>query len=115
MRALLCNFMINLAMLMVYNGIIKSDVMKAVAMVSTVFVFAFVGLEHSVANTVLFTIVGLHDGIDIGLALGNVAIVLVGNFIGGGLAHRVCTTRTPTTIGNICANAAPVNRLTSWR
>jgi len=84
-RAVLCNFMINLGMLMVYNGIIKSDVMKAVAMVSTVFVFAFVGLEHSVANTVLFTIVGLHEGIDVGLALGNLGIVLVGNFIGGGL------------------------------
>lgn len=84
-RAVLCNFMINLGMLMVYNGLIKSDLMKAVAMVSTVFVFAFVGFEHSVANTVLFTIVGLQHGLDWGLALGNLAIVLVGNFIGGGL------------------------------
>ena len=84
-RALLCNFMINLAMLLVYNGIIKDDLTKSLAMIMSVFVFAFVGLEHSVANTVLFTIVGLQNGIDIGLALGNLAIVLAGNFVGGGL------------------------------
>jgi formate/nitrite transporter FocA (FNT family) len=50
-----------------------------------VFIFAFVGFEHSVANTVLFTMVGMQHGIDAGLALGNVTIVLVGNFVGGGL------------------------------
>ena len=85
MRAVLCNFMINLAMLLVYNGRIRDDLTSAIAMVMSVFVFAFVGFEHSVANTVLFTIVGLSDGIDVGLALGNLGIVLVGNFVGGGL------------------------------
>ncbi len=84
-RAILCNFMINLAMLLVYNGLIKSDVGKMLVMIASVFVFGFVGFEHSVANTVLFTIVGLDQGIDIGLALGNLGIVLVGNYIGGGL------------------------------
>ncbi|WP_062202033.1 formate/nitrite transporter family protein [Demequina salsinemoris] len=84
-RAVLCNFMINLAMLLVYNGLIKDDFMKSLAMIMSVFIFAFVGFEHSVANTVLFTVVGMKDGIDVGLALGNLAIVLVGNFIGGGL------------------------------
>ncbi len=85
MRAILCNFMINLAMLMVYNGRIKDDFTKSLSMIMSVFVFAFLGFEHSVANTVLFTMVGLQNGIDIGAALGNVAIVLVGNFVGGGL------------------------------
>ena len=84
-RALLCNFMINVAMLLVYNGLIKDDLTKSLAMVMSVFVFAFVGFEHSVANTVLFTMVGVQNGIDIGLALGNIAIVLLGNFIGGGV------------------------------
>jgi len=84
-RAILCNFMINLAMILVYNGMIKDDVTKSLAMVMSVFVFAFVGFEHSVANTVLFTIVGLQGGLDLGLALGNIAIVLLGNFVGGGL------------------------------
>ena len=54
-------------------------------MIMSVFIFAFGGFEHSVANSVLFTVVGLQHGIDVGLALGNLAIVLVGNFIGGGL------------------------------
>lgn len=84
-RAILCNFMINLAMLLVYNGLIKEDVTKVLVMVVSVFVFAFLGFEHSVANTVLFSIVGLQDGIAVGPAIGNVAIALVGNFIGGGL------------------------------
>ena len=84
-RAVLCNFMINLAMLLVYNGRIRDDLTQSLAMVMSVFVFAFVGFEHSVANTVLFTVVGLDGGIDIGAALGNLVIVLVGNFVGGGL------------------------------
>ncbi len=84
-RAILCNFMINLAMLLIYNGLIRDDLTKSLVMIVSVFIFAFLGFEHSVANTVLFTIVGLKEGIDVGLAAGNVAIALAGNFIGGGL------------------------------
>ena len=85
MRAVLCNFMINIAILLVYNGLIRDDVTKSLVMIVAVAIFAFMGFEHSVANTVLFIIVGLQDGIDVGLAVGNVAIALVGNFIGGGV------------------------------
>lgn len=84
-RAVLCNLLINMAMLLVYNGLIKDDLTKSLVMVMAVFVFAFAGLEHSVANTVLFTMVGLREGIDVGLAAGNVAIALLGNFVGGGV------------------------------
>jgi formate/nitrite transporter FocA (FNT family) len=91
-RAIFCNFFINLAMLMVYNGSIHDDFMKATAMVVSVFVFGYLGLEHSVANTVLFTMVGLQEGfggadaaVPVLPALGNILICLVGNFIGGGL------------------------------
>jgi formate/nitrite transporter FocA (FNT family) len=84
-RAILCNFFINLAMLMVYNGAIKEDLMKALAMIVSVFVFAYLGFEHSVANTVLFTIVGLQEGIAIVPAIGNVVIALAGNWVGGGV------------------------------
>lgn len=84
-RAILCNFMINLAMLLIYNGFIKEDYAKCMAMVMAVFIFAFLGFEHSVANTVLFTIVGLNHGINVAAAAGNVAIALIGNMIGGGL------------------------------
>lgn len=84
-RAILCNFLINLGMLLVYNGVIKDDLTKSLAMIMSVFIFAFLGLEHSVANSVLFLIVGFRDGLDVIAAVGNVAVVLVGNFIGGGL------------------------------
>lgn len=69
-RAILCNFMINLAMLLVYNGVIKDDLTKSIVMVVSVFVFAYVGLEHSVANTVIFTVAALQGGVDLGLAAG---------------------------------------------
>lgn len=84
-RAILCNFCINLAMLLVYNGLIGSDLVKCLVMITAVFIFAFLGLEHSVANSVLFGIVGIREGLDWAAALGNIGIALVGNFIGGGL------------------------------
>ena len=67
------------------NGLVKEDIMKAAVMLVAVFVFVFLGLEHSVANSVLFLIVGFQEGIDVGPALGNVGIALLGNYIGGGL------------------------------
>ncbi|WP_240674869.1 formate/nitrite transporter family protein [Cellulomonas endophytica] len=84
-RAVLCNFCINVAMLLVYNGLIADTLTKCLVMITSVFVFAFLGLEHSVANTVLFAVVGLREGVDPALAAGNVALALLGNFVGGGL------------------------------
>ena len=77
-RAIFCNFFINLAMLMVYNGAVKEDIVKALVMIVSVFVFAYLGFEHSVANTVLFTIVGVDHGIAILPAIGNIIICLAG-------------------------------------
>lgn len=84
-RAILCNLMINISMLLVYNGFIRTDVVKAIAMAVSVFLFVFLGFEHSVANTVLFTVEALRHGIPALPALGNVMVVLAGNFVGGGL------------------------------
>ncbi|MFP5415294.1 MAG: formate/nitrite transporter family protein, partial [Actinomycetes bacterium] len=81
-RAILCNFMINIAMLLIYNGFVKDDLTKSLSMVVAVFIFAYMGFEHSVANSVLFTIVGLREGIDVLLAMGNVGIALLGNYVG---------------------------------
>lgn len=90
-RAVFCNFFINLSMLMVYSGRITSDVMKSLAMFFGVFIFMYLGLEHSVANSVLFSI-GIFQDLIHGTsyvqalpALINIAIALVGNFIGGGV------------------------------
>ncbi len=91
-RAIFCNFFINIAMLMVYSGNIKSDSGKITAMFFGVFAFAYLGLEHSVANTAFFTLaamIELFQGIDVGFNLlaasGNIIIVIIGNFIGGGI------------------------------
>ena len=84
-RAILCNFLINLGMLLSYNGFLKDDIAKILTMVVAVFLFAYLGLQHSVANTVLFTVYGLEYGINIGEAAANVGIALIGNMIGGGI------------------------------
>jgi formate/nitrite transporter len=84
-RAILCNFFINLAMLMVYNGNIHDDIVKCLVMIVSVFIFGYLGFEHSVANTALFTTVALQEGLNYGLAIGNVVIALLGNFVGGGV------------------------------
>ncbi|MDO4908522.1 MAG: formate/nitrite transporter family protein [Corynebacterium sp.] len=84
-RAILCNFMINLAMLLIYNGLIQETVAKMASMVMAVFIFAFLGFEHSVANCVLFAIMGIGHGINVLGAIVNLIVVLIGNFIGGGL------------------------------
>jgi formate/nitrite transporter FocA (FNT family) len=84
-RAVFCNFFINLAMLMVYNGAIKSDGVKATVMIVSVFVFAYLGFEHSVANSVMFAMYGMQEGIAVGPALANIGIALLGNFVGGGV------------------------------
>lgn len=84
-RSILCNFCINIGMLMVYNGKIKNDLTKCVVMLVAVFVFAYLGLEHSVADSVLFLIVGFQQQIDVVAAILCVVIALAGNFVGGGL------------------------------
>ncbi len=92
-RAIWCNFFINLAMLSVYSKRIKSDMGKIFIMLAGVFFFMYMGLEHSIANTVFFTtsafIEFLHPSINLGFnlseALINVGVVLVGNFVGGGI------------------------------
>lgn len=91
-RAIFCNFFINIAMLMVYSGNIKSDSGKIVAMFFGVFAFAYLGLEHSVANTAFFSLAAmleLFQGVDTGISLipavSNILIVIIGNFVGGGV------------------------------
>lgn len=85
-RAIWCNFFINISMIVIYSGEVKNEVGKMVIMAIGVFVFMFLGLEHSVANTVLF-LIAAFQGADVSIvgAVGNVAVALLGNFVGGGL------------------------------
>lgn len=91
-RSIMCNFYINLSMLMVYSGNIKSDTVKCLSIFFGVFTFAYLGLEHSVANTGLFILAGFYELfnptvelINFGNASVNVLIALIGNFVGGGI------------------------------
>ncbi len=84
-RAIFCNLLINLAMLVIYKGLVTSDFGKFIALWGGVFVFTIMGFEHSVANTVLFTIYGVSHGIDVGQAAAAVAVAFAGNLVGGGI------------------------------
>lgn len=84
-RAIFCNLLINLAMGVVYTGAIKDGLGKTIIIVDAIFVFVFLGFEHSVANTALFLMVAVQHGIDLAPAIGNLVIALIGNFIGGGI------------------------------
>jgi len=53
-RAIFCNFFINLAILIVYAGNVKSDFGKVIILVVPVLIFAYLGLDHVVANAALF-------------------------------------------------------------
>lgn len=90
-RALFCNFFINMSMLMIYSGNTKDDFGKVIGVVFGVFIFMYLGLEHSVANTVLFCTAFFYDifhnahVLIVSDAIQNLFWVLIGNYIGGGL------------------------------
>ena len=91
-RAIFCNIFINISMLMIYSGNLKDDYGKIIAMFFGVFIFAFLGLEHSVANMTLFVMGAMHsifNGIPLVVngvaAIIQIIVVLIGNFIGGGI------------------------------
>ena len=84
-RALFCNFCINVAMLLVYNGKLHNDFTKCTIMIVAVFVFAFLGFEHSIANSALFLIMGLRGAVDAWPALLSVVVTILGNLVGGGV------------------------------
>ena len=84
-RAILCNFCINIAMVLVFNNKLKNDFSKCVILVVAVFVFAFLGFEHSIANSALFLIMGLRGAVDPLPAILSVIVTILGNLVGGGL------------------------------
>ncbi|OXN01005.1 formate/nitrite transporter family protein [Bifidobacterium vansinderenii] len=84
-RGIFCNFCINIAMLMCYNGKLVNDFTKCIIMMVAVFVFAYLGFEHSVADSVLFLIMGLFGVGDPLTEVAAIIVVILGNFVGGGL------------------------------
>lgn len=86
-RALWCNFFINLGMLPIYMGSVKSDFGKMLSMFGAIFVFMRLGLEHSVANTCFFILTAVTGTAHITLTtvIPSLIVAIIGNFIGGGL------------------------------
>jgi formate/nitrite transporter FocA (FNT family) len=84
-RAILCNFCINIAMLMVYNGKLSNDFTKCTIMVVAVFVFTFCGFEHSVADSAMFLILGMHGLVNAWKAVLVIIVAILGNLVGGGI------------------------------
>ena len=78
-RAILCNVLVCIAVWMAINA--DSTIGKAACAFVPVFTFVFCGFEHSVAN-MFFLAAG---GAPIGAAFVQIAIVTVGNIIGGAL------------------------------
>lgn len=86
-RAIWCNFFINLSMMSIYSGMVKSDFGKIVVIFGGIFVFMRLGFEHSVANSALFVAAWVTGAASapVGAVLPSILIALIGNFIGGGL------------------------------
>lgn len=86
-RAIWCNFFINLGMLPIYMGGVKSDFGKMLSIFGAIFVFMRLGLEHSVANTCFFILVAVTGTAHITLAtvVPSLIVAIIGNFIGGGI------------------------------
>lgn len=86
-RALWCNFFINLGMMPIYSGMVKSDFGKMLSIFGAIFVFMRLGLEHSVANTCFFILIAVTGTahITLGTVIPSLIVAIIGNFIGGGL------------------------------
>ncbi len=84
-RAIFCNFCINIAMLMVFNGKLSNDFTKCTIMVVAVLVFTFCGFEHSVADSAIFLILGTYGSVNAWRAILVVIVAMLGNLVGGGV------------------------------
>lgn len=87
LEAMLANFVVNMAILM---GLQAKDVAsKFFAIVPIIAIFVGLGLEHIIANFSLMTITMFADPLPANFTSGavalNWAVVLAGNFVGGGL------------------------------
>ena len=83
-RGILCNTLVCLAVWLSFAGHTVTE--KAVAIVFPISAFVAMGLEHSVAN-MFFLPLGAFMGapVDFGGFAGNLAVVTLGNLIGGSL------------------------------
>ena len=85
-RGILCNFLVCLAVWCA--GRATSDAGKLIMVFWCLFAFITTGFEHSIANMTLFTVAMLqpvHEAVSAGGSVYNIAIVTLGNIVGGAL------------------------------
>lgn len=90
LQGIIANMVVNIAVLL--NLHIKGDAAKIFATICTVFVFAFFGSEHVIANFASFSLVGLatgFEGFTASAVLTNFLFATLGNIVGGGLCIGV--------------------------
>ncbi|EME8219986.1 formate/nitrite transporter family protein [Enterococcus faecium] len=87
-EGMFANIVVNTAVLISMR--MKEDAGKVITVVFIIFIFAFLGYEHVIANFPAFTLAyfasqGQMDGMTVSNVLHNLFFALAGNYIGGGL------------------------------
>lgn len=87
-EAIFANIVVNTAVLISMR--MKDDAGKVFTIVFIIFIFAFLGYEHVIANFPAFTLAffasgGQMDAMTVGNIVHNLLFALIGNYIGGGL------------------------------
>lgn len=87
-EAMFANIVVNTAVLASMR--MKDDAGKVAAIIFIIFIFAFLGFEHVIANFPAFSLAyfasgGALEGMNVASVLHNLFFALIGNYIGGGL------------------------------
>ncbi|WP_338117066.1 formate/nitrite transporter family protein [Weissella sagaensis] len=87
-EAIFANIIVNTALFM--NLRMKDDAGKVMAIIFVIFIFAFLGYEHVIANFPAFSLAffashGTIAGMTLGSVLHNLFFALIGNYVGGAL------------------------------
>lgn len=86
MQGIIANLVVNVAVIVALRA--KEDSAKITALLGVVFIFAFFGHEHVIANFVSFSTVffAMHgQGFELVPVLTNILFATLGNIVGGGL------------------------------
>lgn len=87
-EGIFANVVVNTAVLCTLR--MKDDAGKVIAMIFIIFIFAFLGFEHVIANFSSFSLAffasgGHLAGMTVGSVATNLSLAFLGNFVGGGL------------------------------
>jgi len=93
LQGIIANMIINIAVVLVLQ--LKDDIAKIITILGIVFIFAYLGVEHSIANFASFSLVGLATNfahMPLSAILTNLLFSTLGNIIGGGVVIGVTYT-----------------------